>query len=292
MGVAIATPALHVNAAAEAPRPLWYTRRVPAASRVPQAATTTSAVVKAVPAIPLSASNVNTCSAHRETYSVKTAQGRSALRTTLPFALAIVGFLIVWASFVSWKVASLVLILYSPLKDATPLTTWPIATALPTIALPRPTATHMPVAAGAPAYVAVSLVIVPDFENVTSSPPTVWHVAAPAPKKGVTHNWLISGQGAAPSPAGQVASAPSAIAASTSPRSLVIPNRDFKMVVAAAIWAGSKGARRKIQASQRPRRHGRRRHLRCEQTFNTSKAMPGLGKALKTEGNAVAARTN
>ena len=181
VGVAVATPTLHVNAAAEAPRPLWYTRRVPAASRVPQAATTVSAVVKAVPAIPLSASKVNTCSAHRET--VDTAQGRSALRTTLPFALAIVGFLIVWASFVSWKVASLVLILYSPLKDATPLTTWPIATALPTIALPRPTATHMPVAAGAPAYVAVSLVVVPDFENVTSSPPTVWHVAAPAPKK-------------------------------------------------------------------------------------------------------------
>ena len=136
-----------------------------------------------MPAIPLSASNVNTCSAHRET--VDTAQGRSALRTTLPFALAIVGFLIVWASFVSWKVASLVLILYSPLKDATPLTTWPIATALPTIALPRPTATHMPVAAGAPACVAVSLVVVPDFENVTSSPPTVWQVAAPAPKTGV-----------------------------------------------------------------------------------------------------------
>ena len=180
MGVAVATPALHVNAAVVAPRPLWYARRVPAASRVPQAATTTSAVVKAVPAIPLSASNVNTYGAHRET--VDNAQVQAALRTTLPFALAIVGFLIVWASFVSWKVASLVLILYSPLKDATPLTIWPIATVLPTIALPRPTATHMPVAAGAPAYVAVSLVVVPDFENATSSPPTVWHVVAePAP---------------------------------------------------------------------------------------------------------------
>ena len=32
--------------------------------------------------------------------------------------------------------------------------------------------------------------------------------------------------------------------------------------------------------------------MRCEQTFNTSKAMPGHGKALKTEGNAVPARTN
>ncbi len=32
--------------------------------------------------------------------------------------------------------------------------------------------------------------------------------------------------------------------------------------------------------------------MRCEQTFNTSKAMPGHGKALKTAGNAVAARTN
>ena len=107
---------------------------------------------------------------------------RSALRTTLPFSLAIVGFLIDWASFVSWKVVSLALILYS-LKDAAPLTIWPIATALPTIALPRPTAIQMPVAAGLPAYVAVRLVVVPDFENVTSSPPTVWHVAEPAPKK-------------------------------------------------------------------------------------------------------------
>jgi hypothetical protein len=106
VGVAGATPSLHVNGAVVAPRPLplCCTRRAPAALRVrPQAATTVSAVVKAVPAIPLSASKVNTCSAHRETYSVKTAQGRSALRTTLPFALAIVGFLIVWASFVSRK---------------------------------------------------------------------------------------------------------------------------------------------------------------------------------------------
>jgi hypothetical protein len=90
-------------------------------------------------------------------------------------------------------VSSLELILYSPVKVATPPTNWPIATELPAICVPRPTAIQMPVAAGTPGDEAVSVVVFPDFENVTSRPPTVWHVAdLPAHKQAFAHNRVRS----------------------------------------------------------------------------------------------------